>query len=403
VEESVLSFPIIRLLVAVSIATFAALNASVAQEAAGARQMFDGAMLPGIEIKTMENSENLFPTRTVEHKGKVRELPPAQATLNNVNFKSAGKRYDLFDYLALNRVAGLLILKNGTVVREDYELGIGPQTRWPSFSMGKSLVSTLIGAALQDGSIFSLDDPVSKYVPSLKTGAYEHVTVRNLIQMASGVKWDETYTDPKSDRRKVLDLQLQFKPGQILPYMNALPRAGAPGTIWNYNTGDTFVVGAILEGATKKPLATYLAEKIWSRWGMESDAKWWLESPNGMGLGGGGIEATMRDFGRVGLLVLADGVIDGQRVVPEGWFAEAASAKIIGGKSVDYGYLWWTFPKTEAIHAGAFQAIGIFGQHLYINKKENLVIVVLSARPKPTGSTVIDDADFFAAVANALR
>jgi CubicO group peptidase (beta-lactamase class C family) len=276
--------------------------------------MFDGAMLPGIEIKTMENSENLFPTRTVEHKGKVRELPPAKTTLNNVNFKSAGKRYDLFDYLALNRVAGLLILKNGMVVREDYELGIGPKTRWPSFSMGKSLVSTLIGAALQDGSIYSLDDPVSKYVPSLKTGAYEHVTVRNMIQLAYGVKWDETYTDPKSDRRKVLDLQLQFKPAQILPYMNALPRAGAPGTIWNYNTGDTFVVGAILEARQSR--SQLISPKNLVPLG-HGDAKWWLESPNGMGLGGGGIgshHARLRPRGSAGL---ADGVIDGSELCPK--------------------------------------------------------------------------------------
>ncbi len=374
-----------------------------AQEPAGARQMFDGTMLPDVEVKTMENSENLFPTRTVEHQGKIRELPPSAKQLNNIVFQSGGKNYDLFDYLALNRVAGLLILKNGQIVREDYELGIGAKTRWPSFSMGKSVVSTLIGAALQDGAISSIDDPISKYVPSLKTGAYEGVTVRNMLQMASGVKWDETYTDPKSDRRKVLDLQLQFKPGLILQYMNARPRAGAPGSIWNYSTGDTFVVGAMLEGATKRPLATYLTEKIWSRWGMECDAKWWLESPNGMGLGGGGIEATMRDFGRFGLFVLADGVIDGQRLVPEKWFADAGSPKIIGGKTEDYGYLWWTFPNSDPIHDGAFQAIGIFGQHMYINKKENLVIVVLSARPKPTGSAVIDDSAFFAAVAKALQ
>jgi len=374
-----------------------------AQEPVDARQLFDGAMLPGVEVKTMENAENLFPTRTVEHHGKTRPLPAAAKALKNLVFEYNGKQYDLFDYLALNRVAGLLILKDGKVVLEDYELGFNEHARWPSFSMGKSVVSTLIGAALQDGSISSLDDSVAKYVPSLKQGAYEGVTVRNMLQMASGVKWDETYTDPKSDRRKVLELQLSGKPGVILPYMNALPRAGAPGTIWHYNTGDTFVVGAILEGATHKPLATYLSEKIWTPWGMEADAKWWLESPNGMGLGGGGLEATLRDFGRFGLFVLADGVVDGQRLLPQGWFELAGSSKVIGGKQQDYGYLWWTFPKSEAVHDGAFQAIGIFGQHMYINRRENLAIVVLSARPKPVGRDAIEDGAFFGAVVKALR
>jgi CubicO group peptidase (beta-lactamase class C family) len=227
----------------------------LAQEPVGARQMFDGAMRPDEAVRTLANSDQLFPTREIKRGGAVRALPTAKIPLKNVRFEVDGKHYDLYDYLALNRVAGLLILKNGEIALEDYELGAGPQTHWASFSMGKSVSSTLVGAALADGSIASLDDSVTRYVPALKNGAYESVTVRNVIQMASGVKWDETYTDPKSDRRKLLDIQLQFKPGTILPFMSALPRAGAPGTIWNYNTGETFVVGAVVEGATHQPLA----------------------------------------------------------------------------------------------------------------------------------------------------
>ena len=378
-------------------------TSSAAQEIAGPRQVFDGAMRPDVEVRTFAHSDELFPVRVVERGSAVRKLPVARTPLENVHFEASGEHYDLFDYLALNRVAGLLILKNGEVVLEDYELGIGPETHWPSYSMAKSATSTLIGAALQDGSISSLDDPVTKYVPALKGGAYEGVSVRNVIQMASGVKWDETYTDPKSDRRKLLEIQLQQKPGTILPFMSSRPRAGAPGTIWNYNTGETFVAGAVLESAARKPLAKYLSEKIWAPWGMESEAKWWVDSPNGMGWGGGGLAATLRDFGHIGLLVEADGVIDGKRIVPQGWFDEAGSAKLIGGKTEEYGYLWWTFPKRDAVHDGAFQALGIFGQHMYINRKERVVIVVLSARPKPTGSTVVDDAAFFGAVVRALH
>jgi CubicO group peptidase (beta-lactamase class C family) len=378
-------------------------TACSAQEIAGPRQVYDGAMRPDVEVKTFSHSDQLFPVRVVKRGTTVRNLPAARTQLQDVRFEIGGKHYDLFDYLALNRVAGLLILKNGEVVLEDYELGIGPETLWPSYSMAKSASSTLVGAALQEGLIENLDEPVTKYVPSLKGGAYEGVTVRNVIQMASGVKWNETYTDPKSDRRKLLEIQLQQRPGAILSFMSALPRAGAPGTIWNYNTGETFVVGAVLEGATHKPLADYLSEKIWAPWGMESEAKWQLESANGMGWAGGGLAATLRDFARIGLLVQADGVIDGKRVVPPGWFDQAGSGKEIGGKHVEYGYLWWTFPKNDALHGEAFQAEGIFGQHMYINRKEKVVIVVLSARPKPTGSTVVDDAAFFAAVVEALR
>ncbi len=377
---------------------------SLGQELAGARQVFDGKMLPSVEVATFERSETVFPFNLVQRKGPARPLPPAARKLTEVHFNSQGKGYDLFDYLAYNRVAGLLILKDGQVVLEDYELGTGPHTRWPSFSIAKSFSSTLVAAALQQGLIHSLDDPLTKYVPQLKGGVYEGVSIRNVLQMASGVGWDETYTDPKSDRRKLLEIQLAQEPGSILPFMSALPRAGAPGSIWHYSTGESFLVGALVEGAVHKPLATYLSETIWSRLGMEEDATWWVEAPGGMGLAGSGLGATLRDYARFGLFVQQEGVVDGQRIVPEGWFREAGAPHLIGGKSVDYGYFWWPIPEGDPVHHAAFQGLGIFGQHLYINPNEKLVIVVLSARPKPDSSDhILDDASFFAAVAKSLR
>jgi CubicO group peptidase (beta-lactamase class C family) len=377
---------------------------ALAQQPADARRMFDGTMLPGVEVATFSHSDKLFPVNAVLRKGPVNPLPPASTQLKNIHFLAGGKEYDLFDYLADNRIAGLLILKDGKVAFEDYELGTLPQTRWASMSIAKSVASTLVGVALQQGLISSLDDPLTHYVPKLKGGAYDAISIRNVLQMASGVQWDETYTDPNSDRRKVLELQLTPKPGVILAYMNALPRAGDAGSIWNYSTGETYIVGATIEGATHKPLATYLSETIWSRLGMEEDATWWTDTAGGMGLAGSGIGATLRDYGRFGLFVQRDGVIGSQRIVPEGWFREAGSAHVIGGKSVDYGYLWWPIPAGDPIHRGAFEARGIFGQHIYINPNEKLVVVVLSARPKPTSDTnVLPDAPFFAAVARLLQ
>jgi hypothetical protein len=375
-----------------------------AQELAGARQVFDGAMLPDVEVATFAHSDTLFPVNTVARGRSVREFAKSDKVLGKILFKSEGKDFDLYDYLADNRVAELLILKDGKVVMEDYELGTAPSTRWISFSMAKSISSTLAGAALKQGLIASIDDPVTKYVPGLKGGVYDTVSVRNLLQMASGVKWDETYTDPRSDRRKLLEIQLAGKPGAIVSFMKGLPRAGAPGTIWNYSTGESFLVGALIEGATHKSLATYLSETLWSKLGMEQDATWWLESPGGMGLAGSGLGATLRDYGRFGQFVLEDGVTDGQRIVPDGWFQEAGKAHMIGGKSVDYGYLWWPIPKGDPVQQGAFSAIGIFGQRLYVNSREKLVIVVLSARPKPDAArSPVSDIAFFAAVAKSLR
>ncbi len=391
---------------AISLGILVALSWRVApaQQPATVQQILSGTMLPSDEVTTFEHSEALYPSRRVWRKGSVRPLPLAANQLKTVRFKWNGKDYDLFDYLADNRIAGLLILKDGKVMFEDYELGTTSATRWASFSMAKSISSTLVAAALHQRLISSLDDPISHYVSALKGGGYDGVSIRNLLQMASGVRWNETYTDPQSDVSKLGLLLLAQKTGTVVTYMSGLPKAGAPGSIWNYSTGETYLIGAVIEGATHKPLATYLSETLWSPLGMEHDATWWSESPDGMGLAGSGVSATLRDYGRLGLFVQQDGVIDRQRIVPEGWFREAGSAHFIGGKSVDYGYLWWPMPAGEdPIHQGAFEARGIFGQHIYINPNEKLVIVVLSARPKPTGSTVINDAAFFAAVARYLK
>jgi CubicO group peptidase (beta-lactamase class C family) len=369
------------------------------------QQLYDGRMLPDVAVATLSHTERLLPVGIVQRGGPARLLPRRARPFPDIHFEDHGRRFDLHDYLASNRVAGLLVIKNGEIALEDYELGIGPDTRWASFSMAKSVASTLVGAALVDGLIVSLDDPVVRYVPALRGGAYEGVTIRQVMTMSSGVRWDETYTDPHSDRRKVLELQIAGKDGDVLRYMASLSRAAAPGTIWNYSTGETYVLGAVLAGATHKPLTQYLSEKIWSRAGMDQDASWWLDGPHGLAWGGGGIAATLRDYGRFGVLAADQGRLDGRLIVPAGWFAEAGVSHVIGGKSVDYGYLWWIPPQTDPIHAGAFEAIGIFGQYLYVNPRERLVIVVLSARSKPTRAARfdLDDDAFFSAVATALR
>lgn len=377
---------------------------AVAPPVAGMRQMFDGAMRPDLAVSTFSHSDRLLPVRTIRRGGAVSALPKADAPLPAIRFEDRGHHFDLPDYLAINRVAGLLIVKDGKVVLEEHELGTTADTRWISFSMAKSITSTLVGAAVQDGLIRSIDDPVVRYVPALQGSAYDGVSVRDVLLMASGVQWDETYTDPKSDRRKLLDQQLTLKPGVALRYMAGLPRGAEPGTRWNYSTGETFILGAVVEGATGKPLADYLSEKLWSRLGMESDASWWLESEGGTGFGGSGIGATLRDYGRFAQFVLDGGRIGGKQVVPADWFAQAGAAHSIGGKSVPYGYMWWIPPQTDPIQAGAFEAVGIFGQYMYINPREKLAIVVLSARSKPADATMwLSDNAFFAAVARALH
>lgn len=368
------------------------------------RQIYDGVLTPEMAVNTFRNIDRLFPTRTVPHAPTPWPLPYASTPLATLSFSDGSRRYDLGDYLELNRVAGLLVLKDGGIKLERYRFGNSERTRWMSMSVAKSITSTLVGAALKQGYIAALSDPVTKYVPSLRGSSYEGVSLRDVLMMSSGVRWDETYTDPRSDRRRLLEAQISQVPGSAMAVMTSLPRAAAPGTVNNYNTGETQVVGEIVRSAVGRPLATYLSERIWSRFGMEADAKWWLDSRDGHEIGGSGFSATLRDYGRFGLFLLNGGIAAGEAILPDWWTREATSPKILrGGTPLDYGYLWWTGTTGASRRDAAYAAEGIFGQSIYVNPAARVVIVVWSAQQKPTGSAVIDDWAFFDAVVNALR
>ncbi|WP_166839238.1 serine hydrolase domain-containing protein [Rheinheimera pleomorphica] len=345
------------------------------------RQIYDGKLYPDIQVNTFRNIDRLFPTRTVARGNAVSELPLSKQPLQDFAYSVDDQTYDLYDVLSMNRVSGLLIIQNGEILFEQYLLGNGPDTRWMSMSVVKSITATLIGAAIQDGFIRSIDDPIVNYLPRFKGSAYDGVTVKHLLQMSSGVAWNETYTDPASDRRRMLEAQLSQQPGAILDLMASLPRAAMPGTVWNYSTGETQLAGALVRAATGKPVAQYLSEKIWSKLGMQADANWWLQSPDGLEIGGSGLSATLRDYARLGLFWLNDGVIttDGkpQRVLPKGWMQAASSRQKIGGKTVDYGYMLWP------LHGNSYAAEGIFGQYLFVDPDKQLVVAMWSAQSKP--------------------
>ena len=368
------------------------------------RQIYDGVLSPEIAVNTFRNIDRLFPTRTIPRSTNPSRLQRAATPLGAVEFSVDNKRYTLNDFLQLNRIAAILVLKDGRIKLERYRFGNTERTRWMSMSVAKSITSTLVGAALRQGRIRSLDDSVTRYVPALRGGAYDGVSVRDVLMMASGVRWNETYTDPQSDRRRLLDAQISQAPGSALAVMKGLPRAASPGTVNNYNTGETQVAGEIVRGATGMPLATYLADRIWSKVGMEADAKWWLDSPNGVEIGGSGISATLRDYGRFGLFVLNNGIVGRDTILPPGWVREATTPKVLrGGPRLDYGYLWWT-PTTEPSRRdSAFMAVGIHGQALYANPTERVVIVLWGARPHPTAGEVIDPWVFCDAVTRSLR
>ncbi len=368
------------------------------------QQLYDGVLTPNLTANTLRNVDRLFPTRTIVPSAHPKPFQPAEKQLTQVKFTVNDRPYDLFDFLAVDRVSGMIILKDGKVAFETYQLGNTPSTRWTSMSIAKSVTSTLIGAALKDGYIKSLDEPVTKYVPRLKDSAYEGVTIRDVLMMSSGVKWSETYTDPNSDRRHLLKAQESQQRNAAMDVMAKLPRAVEPGTKFNYSTGETQVAGEILHGAIKRPLSDYLSEKIWKPYGMEAEAKWWLDSPNGLEISGSGLSATLRDFARFGQFYLDNGVIDGKPILPDGWMQEASTPKVLkGGTKLDYGYMWWIALTDQARADKAFMARGIFGQFIYIDPKERVIIAMTSAASKPQNLQLLPPQAFFDAVVEALK
>src|SRR6201999_619295 len=227
--------------------------------------------------------------------------------------------------------------------------------RWTSFSVAKSVTSTLIGAAIKDGYIKSLDSQVATYLPELKGTAYDGVTVGDLITMRSGVKWNENYSDPKSDIGQ-FSLQPKRADGMdpIEAYMAKLPRAHKPGTVFHYDTGETDLAGILVARATKKHLADYLSEKIWSKIGAEQDAVWMLDTA-GYEHGGCCISMTLRDYARFGLFFMHGGVANGEQVLPAGWVKAASKQQVKSDEGdLGYGYFWWIHPD------GTYEAEGIF-------------------------------------------
>lgn len=274
----------------------------------------------------------------------------------------------LDDYLKTQNAAAVVILQDGKVRLERYAMDFDGKGRWTSFSVAKSFTSTLVGAAIQDGFIKSLEDKVSQYVTGLQGSAYDDVTVRQLLTMSSGVKWNEDYEDPNSDVSQFNKAKPEPSLDAIVSYMRKLPRAAKPGEKWNYNTGETNLVGVLVTSATKKPLSEYLEEKIWKPAGMEAKATWLL-AKTGQEIAGCCIQAATRDFARMGLFVLANGVGGGKQIVPADWFAQATVKQMdIGIPGRGYGFQWWTYDD------GSVAARGIFGQGIFIDAKRKLVI-----------------------------
>ena len=386
-----------------------------------------GGMLqwdPATRLIGFRNTYRQYPGDVFHSRGATPyPLPPAAAALPPLHYRMDGKSLGLEDYLKRESITGLLVLKDGHVVIERYGGGNTPSTLWTSRSVAKSVVSILIGMAIKDGAIHSVEDPVTRYLPELNGTAWQDVSLRNLLQHTSGVLWNEDYADPASDFAHLTACEAGEAPYPcIIELLRGLKRKPgvAAGEVWSYNTGGAWLVGAVLERATKMTIARYLETRLWSRFAMQSDGVWQALVKGETDMGGHGFNATLRDWGRFGLFVANGGrLASGEELLPTDWITQSTRwTQAKGSVTADaphgqYGYQWWSgetgrrsgSTSAQQTAAQTFWAQGIYGQGIAINPREHLVMVQWSVWAKANGpdSLYEESSAFFGALADALE
>jgi CubicO group peptidase (beta-lactamase class C family) len=324
---------------------------------------------------TFAHMDRFAPTRPLPAAAKPYPLSvELDESLKGLAYTVDEQTFTVSDLLAQQPLMGFLVVKGDAVQLEHYAADHKPDSRWVSFSVTKSFTSTLIGAAVKDGYITSLDDTVADYLPRLRGTEYGKVKLRHVLQMASGMKWDENYKDPESDVAKAGALQ----GAALTDYLGKLERLHPAGEVFNYNTAESNLAGEILRAAIGNNASNYMNAKIWQGFGMEHDANWLIDVPNGTETGGCCISASLRDYARMGMIVKKGGMLpSGASILPEGWL-DTATEPSKGFKG--YGYKWWLQDD------GAFAASGIFGQMIFIDPKRDLVIALHSNAPEAVGT-----------------
>jgi hypothetical protein len=300
-----------------------------------------------------------------------------------VRYTFHGKGYSLDEYLQRNFVTGILVLHDDRIVLEKYFHGADRNSRFVSQSVSKSIVSILVGAALADGKMKNVDDPITKYLPYLSASGYRGVTVRQVLEMATGVDYNETYGDPNSEAAKLGGALLSGNPPFRQYVATMKPTKVKPGTKFEYQSVNTQVLGLLLEQVTGKRLNEYTEEKLWKKIGAQSDAFFYRGKNQPDTCAFACFNATLRDYARVGLMMMRGGELGGKRVVPASWVHESTTPGAEFLKHTDepgaaYAYQWWVPEGND----GAFEALGIFGQSVYVNPAKHVVIVQTSAWPE---------------------
>ncbi|MFO7276524.1 MAG: serine hydrolase [Pseudomonadota bacterium] len=358
------------------------------------REMLD----PGVNVLTFRSMDRIFTTRTVPRAGPVWKMPRADRALD-FTYEFRSERYTPEQFLERTYTNALLVMKDGRIVAEVYRNNTDERTRFIGWSMTKSITSILIGCALAERRIESLDDPVTRYLPELAGGGYDGVTIRQILQMRSGVDYEERYDfeNPGVAARNH-ERALVRNVARFADVARTIGRAHPPGTVWAYKTLDTAVLGWLLEKVTGGTVSAYTAKCLWEPLGAEADGFYIMDGPPGEGreFSGAGFNATLRDYARIGQMMLEGGVADGRRIVSEEWVRESTRPAEPKGPWPGYGYQWWLVDGTAA-----FQAIGLQGQYIYVDPASRTVIVKLSHFPPGDNRALEEETAAFFAAASA--
>jgi CubicO group peptidase (beta-lactamase class C family) len=328
-----------------------------------------------VRVGSFSNLDKLLPHYTLKKAASPLPLPKA-AGEPKFEYRFENQTHTLDDFLARQRVTGLLLIKDGEILLERYQYDRTPAHRFVSHSMAKSIVSIAVGIALAEGKIASLDDAVSKYAPKLAGSAYGETSIRNVLRMSSGVPFKEVY-DGKDDLTRFSIMRRSQ--GSIAALRSFGGREVGQGTRFHYASSETVVLAVLLRAVTGTTLSEYLTERLWQPMGAQADATW-VRSPDGLEIGSGSFNAILRDYGRLGVLLANDGAVGARQVVPKQYLLEAtdwhrqpdAFAPRRAMPYFGYGYQFWTFPGEKR----RFALLGVYGQSIFVDPELKLVMVI---------------------------
>ncbi|MGC2942077.1 MULTISPECIES: serine hydrolase domain-containing protein [unclassified Brevibacterium] len=328
--------------------------------------------------------KELAPTATMTPSPKPYTWPEAEALSIPETYTFNGEERSSEKLLVDTDTAALLVIVDGAIRYEQYWLTGGPDVNWLSMSVAKSFISALVGIAIAEGRIENIDDPISRYVPVNPGSAYDGVPIRTVLQMSSGARWNEDYSDTESDIFQVSMAMLGVG-GGLDDFVARMVREHEPETVCRYNSGETQILGALIARATGHSVADYMQEKLVNPLGFESPG-YWVTDLAGTEMSYAGLNLTARDFARLGELYRNEGSWQGRQIVDEQWVRDSTSINsairepgkpLVGdhAMSLGYGYQWWI----PAGDRGGYSAIGVLNQFVYVDPETESVIVKLSA------------------------